>query len=75
MPLTPVNIAFCALALFPLWLLVRGVQRGVWNGRGVDVVSTERPFAFWAGIVMYGVIAAIILTLPLYVAWATFRSQ
>ena len=61
-----------AIAAFPLWLMVRGVRRGVWNGRGVDVSRSQRPLAFWFGIVMYGVIAAIILTFPLYVVWDTF---
>lgn len=66
-------VAFgCLLATLPLLLLVRGVKQGVWNGRGVDVLRTERPFAFWFGIVMYGVIAAIILSFPLYMIWATF---
>jgi hypothetical protein len=58
-----------ALAAFPVWLLVRAVQQGAWNGRGLDVVRSERPFAFWFGIAMYGLIAAIILAAPLYIAW------
>jgi hypothetical protein len=75
MALTLALIACGAIALFPLWLLVRGIQRGFWNGRGVDVVRAERPFAFWFGMVMYAVIAAIILTLPIYIAWDSFRRQ
>jgi hypothetical protein len=68
-------VAFGAIAAFPLWLMVRGVRRGVWNGRGVDVFRSDRPLAFWFGIVMYGVIAAIILTFPLYVLWDTFMRR
>ena len=64
------TLAACGVvAAFPVWLLVRGVKRGVWNGRGVSVYRSERPSAFWFGIVMYGVIAAIIMAFPLYVAW------
>lgn len=63
-------VAFgCALAALPLWLLVRGVKQGVWNGRGVDVFRNDRPLAFWFGIVMYGVIAVILLSFPLYMIW------
>jgi len=72
MVLLSLLVACGALAAFPLWLLVRGLKRGVWNGRGVDVARAERPFAFWFGIVMYGAIAAIILSFPLYMAWDTF---
>jgi hypothetical protein len=69
-------VAFgCVLAAFPLWLLMRGVKQGVWNGRGVNVFRSERPVAFWFGIVMYGVIAATILTFPLYVVWVTFTGR
>ena len=64
-------VAGAVVAAFPLWLAIRGVKRGVWNGRGVDVVRSERPFAFWFGIVMYGASAAIIVSFPLYVAWDT----
>jgi hypothetical protein len=60
---------FGAIAAFFVWLLVRGVKRGVWNGRGVDVYRSERPFPFWFGIVFYGVAAGIFLSFPLYVAW------
>jgi hypothetical protein len=60
---------FGAIAAFLVWLLVRGVKRGVWNGRGVDVRRSERPSAFWFGIVFYGVAAAFVLSFPLYVAW------
>ena len=65
-------VAFgCLLSAFPVWLLVRGLRRGVWNGRGVDVLRSERPLAFWFGIVMYGVVAAIILLFPFYMMWLT----
>ena len=68
-----VTVACGAIEAFPLWLMVRGLRRGVWNGRGVDVFRSERPLAFWFGIVMYGLIAAAIgLTFPLYVVWDTF---
>ena len=60
-----------AIAAFPLWLLFRAVKRGVWNGRGVDVYRRERPIAFWFGIVMYGVMSAIILSAPIYGFWVT----
>jgi hypothetical protein len=63
------------VAAFPLWLLVRGVTRGVWNGRGVNVYRSERPSAFWFGIVMYAVVAAIIMSFPLYVARDTFADR
>jgi hypothetical protein len=37
----------------------------------VDVLRSERPLAFWFGIVMYGVVAAIILLFPFYMMWLT----
>jgi hypothetical protein len=65
-------VAFgCLLAAFPLWLLVRGLRRGVWNGRGIDVRRSERPGAFWFGIVMYGAIAAVILAFPAFIVWVS----
>ena len=70
------TFAACGLvAALPLWLLVRGVKRGVWNGRGVNVYRSERPSAFWFGIVMYAVGAAIIMSFPLYVAWDAFADR
>jgi hypothetical protein len=62
-----------SLAAFPVWLLIRGVRQGVWNGRGVDVVRSEHPLYFWFGIAMYGVFAAIMLTGPLYLAYLASR--
>lgn len=63
------------LAAFPLLLLVRGVKRGVWNGRGIDVYRSERPSAFWFGIAMYGAIAAIILAVPVYIISVTLAGE
>lgn len=60
------------IAALPIFLLFRGVKRGVWNGRGVNIHRSENPMLFWFGIVMYGVIAAVILSFPLYVVWSTF---
>jgi hypothetical protein len=57
------------IAAFPLWLLARAVRTGVWNGRGVDVFRSQRPIAFWLQVVVYGLIAAVIVALPLYITW------
>jgi hypothetical protein len=65
--------ALGVLAGLPLWLLVQDVRRGAWSGRDVDVVRNERPFAFWFGIVVYGLLGAIILAVPVYIVWDALR--
>ena len=58
------------VAAFPIWLLIRAAGTGVWSGRGTDVSRDERPVAFWFGVLMYGVIAAVVLSTTAYFAFA-----
>ena len=69
MPIFFPLLILVAVAAFPIWLMVRALNAGVWNQRGVNVYRGERPVSFWIGIIMYGVIAAMIVSFAVYVVW------